>query len=109
MKGPVAVLFRLLPAAAAFLMLTVRVPAETPPPAALSAKAQPQRGPDETPAGLRQSDWRSIREAHQAWRHSFQPAERGYSACTPGMGWRSGFDATGFLTVPDGGAWRWGL
>jgi hypothetical protein len=81
-----------------------------------AAPLRPQRltttgqTPEQTPAGLAASDWASIRAAHQAWQHAFQPlADGDYTARNPGQQWRTRFDGRGFLVQPDGGAWQWGL
>ncbi|MEY4245757.1 MAG: hypothetical protein RLZZ245_3342, partial [Verrucomicrobiota bacterium] len=53
-------------------------------PSALQAqeigKPQQLTNPDQTPEGLEKSDWASIRAAHTAWEHSFQPIEGGWQA-----------------------------
>lgn len=62
----------------------------------------------ETPAGLADSDWSSIRAAYEAGRHHFSLAEGGtLTARNPGLGWTMTFDDTGF-TATDG-RWTWGL
>lgn len=64
----------------------------------------------DTPKGLRDSDWSSIRAAYEAGRHGFQPnADGTWSAWNPGQGWRMTFDRRGFTARPGDKAWTWGL
>ena len=67
---------------------------------------------EQTPEGLAQSDWQSIRAAYEAGRHAFQPVEGKdghWQARNPGQQWTTKFDGRGFLATPQGGGWTWGL
>lgn len=61
------------------------------------------------PSGVADSDWSSIRAAHEAWRHGFQKTATGYEAMNPGQQWRTQFDGRGFTAQPKEGGWQWGL
>ena len=65
--------------------------------------------PHQPPAGVAESDWSSIRAAHEAWRHGFQKTAAGYEALNPGQQWRTQFDGRGFTAQPKDGGWQWGL
>ena len=72
-------------------------------------KSQQITSPDQVPEGLQKSDWASIRAAHTAWKHSFQPAENGWMARNQGQQWTMKFDGRGFVATPRDGDWLWGL
>ncbi|WP_193213421.1 choice-of-anchor D domain-containing protein [Luteolibacter marinus] len=61
------------------------------------------------PEGLASSDWHSIREAHEAWRHEIRVVDGEWKAHNPGQGWDIGFNRRGFLAAPRDGRWSWGL
>lgn len=64
------------------------------------------------PAGLSDADWAGLRAAHDARRHSIQPADDQpgvWRTDNPGQQWAVEFDARGFLAKPRDGAWTWGL
>ena len=72
-------------------------------------KSQKLTSPDQVPEGLQKSDWASIRAAHMAWQHSFQPLEDGWQARNPEQQWTMRFDGRGFLATPRNDDWTWGL
>ena len=72
-------------------------------------RSQPLSSLDQVPAGLKKSDWTSIRAAYEAGRHCFQPVESGWQARNPGQQWLTNFDGRGFIAEPSDGAWQWGL
>jgi hypothetical protein len=77
----------------------------------LSSLGKPQKltSPDQVPEGLQKSDWASVRAAHMAWQHRFQPLEDGWQARNPEQQWTMRFDGRGFLATPHDGDWTWGL
>ena len=75
----------------------------------LEGKTQQLASPDQVPEGLAKSDWQSIRAAHEAGRHAFQPVGDGWQARNPGQQWLTQFDGQGFTVTPDAGGWTWGL
>jgi ribosomal protein S9 len=78
--------------------------------AALPGKPQQLTSPDQVPQGLAKSDWSSIRAAHTAWEHSFQPVKGGaWQARNKGQQWSTQFDGRGFTAKPQGADWQWGL
>ncbi len=85
-----------------FLGLFLILPAQAGQPQAISS-------PDQTPEGLEKSDWKSIRAAHEGWKHQFREVEDGWQARNPGQQWTTRFDGRGFSAKPDGASWTWGL
>ncbi len=75
----------------------------------LEGKTQQLTSPDQVPEGLAKSDWQSIRAAHEAGRHAFQPVGDGWQARNPGQQWLTQFEGQGFTVTPDAGGWTWGL
>jgi len=71
-----------------------------------AALAAPNQGP---PKGISQSDWSSIRAAHEGWQRRVQITPTGVRAAHPGQQWITDFDGVGFLVRPKGNAWEWGL
>lgn len=70
----------------------------------------------DTPKGLSDNDWSSIRAAYEANRHAAVVGDGGYEACNPGQQWRTRFDGRGFTVTPSAAdcagespAWSWGL
>ena len=64
----------------------------------------------DTPKGLTDSDWASIRSAYEAGRHQFHRRDDGsHVAGNPGQGWTMEFDGRGFTAKPEGANWTWGL
>lgn len=63
----------------------------------------------DVPKGLPESDWQSIRAAHEAGRHAFLPTATGWQAINPGQHWTTTFDQQGFIARPKDAAWTWGL
>ncbi|WP_345739054.1 IPT/TIG domain-containing protein, partial [Prosthecobacter algae] len=81
---------------------------------ASGTKGQSQQitSPDQVPQGLAKSDWQSIRAAHEAGQHAFQPVQGKdghWQARNPGQQWHTTFDQRGFMAIPQGGGWTWGL
>ncbi len=79
---------------------------------AATGKSQQMSSPDQVPQGLAKSDWQSIRAAHEAGRHAFQPVQGKdghWQAQNPGQQWHTTFDQRGFMASPLGGGWTWGL
>src|SRR5262245_60125777 len=74
-----------------------------------AGKTQHPNSPDQVPEGLAKSDWQSIRSAHEAGRHTFQPIATGWQAHNPGQQWTTKFDGRGFIAEPREGGWQWGL
>jgi hypothetical protein len=64
---------------------------------------------DRTPEGLQSSDWKSIRSAHEAWKHEFRQIDGVWQAHNPGQQWTATFDGRGFLASPKSADWNWGL
>ncbi|MBN8459768.1 MAG: hypothetical protein J0M04_18210 [Verrucomicrobia bacterium] len=58
---------------------------------------------------MAQSDWQSIRTAHEAWRHGFRLVDGRWQAHNPGQQWTTTFDGRGFVAIPKGADWTWGL
>ncbi len=78
--------------------------------AALPGKPEQLTSPDQVPQGLEKSDWSSIRAAHSAWEHSFQPVKGGaWQAQNKGQQWSTQFDGRGFMAKPKAADWQWGL
>jgi hypothetical protein len=64
----------------------------------------------ETPKGLSDTDWSSIRAAYDAGRHAFHPQADGtLTAANPGLGWTMTFDDKGFTATSANNTWTWGL
>ncbi len=64
----------------------------------------------DTPGGLSELDWSSIRSVYEDGRHQFHRREDGsHVATNTGQGWTMEFDGRGFTASPEGGAWTWGL
>ena len=63
----------------------------------------------ELPAGVTQSDWRSMAAQIEAHQHQAVASEHGFQAKNPGQQWRTDFDAEGFLVTPQTSDWTWGL
>ena len=78
--------------------------AATPP-----SRSQQLTSADQVPEGLAKSDWASIRAAHEAARHTFQPTLTGWQARNPGQQWTTSFDRRGFVATPKAGGWTGGL
>ena len=79
---------------------------------AAAGKSQRLTSLDQAPEGLAKPDWSSIRAAHEAGRHAFQPVagqEGTRKARNPGQQWTTKFDQRGFLAQPKAGGWTWGL
>jgi hypothetical protein len=101
-------LFRGLPLLSAALLL-LAVPQEST--AAPLGKPEQLTSPDQVPQGLEKSDWSSIRAAHSAWEHSFQPVKGGaWQAQNKAQQWSTQFDSRGFMAKPKApigsGAWN---
>jgi hypothetical protein len=73
------------------------------------ARPRPLTSPDHVSAGLAKSDWASIRAAHEAGRHAFQPTPTGSQARDPGQHWMTTFDRRCFFATPKAGGWTRGL
>ncbi len=72
-----------------------------------SAQARP---PAPHPEGVSACDWADIRGVYGAGRHAARSVAQGaYQMRNPSQQWRTHLDGCGFLTVPDGGGWEWGL
>jgi hypothetical protein len=77
---------------------------------ALPGKPEQLTSPDQVPQGLEKSDWSSIRAAHSAWEHSFQPVKGGaWQAQNKAQQWSTQFDGRGFMAKPKAADWQWGL
>ncbi len=79
---------------------------------AAAGKSQQFTSPDQVPEGLAKPDWSSIRAAHEAGRHAFQPVagqEEAWQARNPGQQWTIKFDQRRLLAQPKAGGWAWGL
>ena len=79
---------------------------------AAAGKSQRLYSLDQVPEGLAKPDWSSIRAAHEAGGHAFQPVagqEGGWQALNPGQQWTTQFDQRGFLAQPKAGGWTRGL
>ncbi|MEI2726282.1 MAG: hypothetical protein V9H26_23035 [Verrucomicrobiota bacterium] len=77
--------------------------------AAPASKTQQLTSTDQVPEGLAKSDWSSICAIYEAGRHAFQPIEGGREARNSGQQWTTKFDGRGFVALPKGGGWQWGL
>ncbi|MCB1204999.1 MAG: FG-GAP repeat protein, partial [Verrucomicrobiae bacterium] len=77
----------------------------------VSAAPAPAGGADKSPPeGLTATEWSSIREVHEAWKHRFEENRDGtISATNPGQSWDTVFDGRGFSVRPRTGGWQWGL
>jgi len=66
-------------------------------------------GPASVSGELSFADWSKIRAACDARRYAAVKTDFGLRAENPGQQWTTSFDGRGFLTVPRGGGWNWGL
>lgn len=76
---------------------------------ATAAETSRNSDSDNVPRGVSARDWAHVQAAYEAKQHAIQPAKQGYFARNPNQSWLTWFDGRGFVTIPNDGAWSWGL